>query len=96
MKKTFTFILFSILSYVGFSQEIQLSPQAEISIITVGDGKELNDTWGHSAIRVLDQSNNLDQVYNYGMYDFDTPNFYTKFAQGKLLYDLGKYPFYHF
>lgn len=96
MKKTFLFIFFSILSYVGSAQYIQLSPQAEISIITVGQGKELNDTWGHSAIRVLDQSNNFDQVYNYGMYDFDTPNFYTKFAQGKLLYDLGKYPFYLF
>ena len=96
MKKTFLSILFSIISFNGFSQEIQLSPQAEISIITVGQGKELNDTWGHSAIRVLDQSNNLDQVYNYGVYDFDTPNFYTKFARGKLLYDLGKYPFYLF
>ena len=28
-------------------------------------------------------------VFNYGVYDFETPNFYTKFAQGKLLYELG-------
>ena len=96
MKQTILFIFFSLLSYAGSTQEIQLSPRAEISIITVGQGKELNDTWGHSAIRVIDPSNNLDIVYNYGIYDFDTPNFYTKFARGKLLYDLGKYPFYLF
>jgi len=96
LKKTFLFILLSFLSYVGFSQEIQLSTQAEISIITVGQGKELNDTWGHSAIRVVDRTNNIDQVYNYGVYNWDTPNFYTKFARGKLLYDLANYPFYLF
>lgn len=30
----------------------------------------------------------MDVVFNYGVYDFETPNFYTKFAQGKLLYEL--------
>ncbi len=31
----------------------------------------------------------MDIVFNYGVYDFDTPNFYTKFAQGKLNYKIG-------
>jgi hypothetical protein len=38
-------------------------------------------------------------VYNYGVYDFNTPNFYLKFAQGKLLYTLGRNnfsPFYNY
>ena len=96
MKQTILFIFLSLVIYTSFSQNIQLTSQAEISIITVDDGKELYDTWGHSAIRVLDRSNDIDQVYNYGMYDFNTPNFYTKFAQGKLLSDLGNYPFYRF
>jgi succinate dehydrogenase/fumarate reductase cytochrome b subunit len=30
----------------------------------------------------------LDLIYNFGVYDFNTPNFYTKFAQGNLLYKL--------
>ena len=96
MKQIIFFFIFTILAYAGYSQQIKLSPQAEISIITVDQGKELNDTWGHSAIRVLDKTNHIDQVYNYGVYDFDTPNFYTKFARGKLLYDLGSYPFHYF
>ena len=96
MKKILFFSFFSFVFYVGFSQEIQLSPQAEISIITVAPGKSLNDTWGHSAIRILDSENAVDYVYNYGMYNFNTPNFYTKFMRGQLLYDLASYPFHYF
>ena len=78
------------------SQNINLSDKAQVSVITVGQGKNLYDSFGHSAIRIKDQANHLDRVYNYGTYDFNTPNFYSKFAQGKLLYDLSSYPFYYF
>ncbi len=71
-----------------FSQIYDLSDEAEISIITVGPGKNLYDKFGHSAFRVRDDENGIDWAYNYGTYDFNTPNFYTKFAQGKLLYSL--------
>lgn len=65
-----------------------LSEQAEISILTIGPGDYLYDKFGHSAFRVNDPGRNLDLVYNYGVYDFDTPNFYGKFAKGKLDYKL--------
>lgn len=96
MKQTVLFILFSILSLVGYSQEIKLSPQAEISVITCDPGSELYSSFGHSAFRVLDRSIGLDQVYNYGTFNFNTNNFYIKFARGKLLYDLSSYPFHYF
>ena len=31
---------------------------------------------------------NVDLVFNYGTFDFNTPNFYGKFASGRLLYTL--------
>ena len=67
----------------------KLSEAAEISILTFGSGKHLNDAFGHSGIRVKDSVTNLDVIFNYGVYDFDTPNFYTKFAQGRLNYKMG-------
>jgi len=79
-----------------FSQEIQLSSEAEISVITVDPGSQLVDAFGHSAFRIKDSPLGIDQAYNYGMYNFNTPNFYNKFARGKLLYDLGSYPFHLF
>lgn len=72
---------------IAFGQYHQLSEHAEISVLTIGPGTSLNDSFGHSAYRIKDDA--IDIVFNYGVYDFDTPNFYTKFAQGKLNYKIG-------
>lgn len=92
MIKKATLLLFFIIVLVQYSiaQEIKLSPQAEISVITCGPGTELYSTFGHSAFRVKDPVYKHDVVYNYGTFDFNTPNFYLKFAQGKLLYQLSR------
>ncbi len=65
-----------------------LSGKAEISLLTGSSGEELYSTFGHSAVRVKDPKINLDLVYNYGTFDFSTPNFYIKFLRGKLDYML--------
>jgi hypothetical protein len=80
-------------SFMTFSQEIELSPKAQISIITCGPGQELYSTFGHSAFRLQDPELGIDVVYNYGTFNFNTPNFYMKFAQGKLLYSLSRQKF---
>jgi len=71
---------------------MELSEYAEISILTIGPGANLYDKFGHSAFRVKDETLGIDVAYNYGVYDFNTPNFYTKFARGKLLYKLDREP----
>ena len=86
------YVICCVLFLVGTlltAQTKQLSPNAEISILTIGPGKNLYDTFGHTAIHVSDPSRQVNWVFNYGVFDFDTPNFYTKFAQGQLLYKLG-------
>ena len=72
---------------------VQLSSDAQISLITIGSGPELYDSFGHTAIRVKDPRRNIDWVFNYGRFNFNTPNFYLKFARGKLLYTLWVSPF---
>lgn len=87
--KQFTLFLISILfSSYAIAQSINLTEKAEISILTIGPGNYLYDKFGHSAIRVKDKNIGIDMVFNYGTYDFNTPNFYSKFARGKLLYSL--------
>ena len=93
------FLLIIFLPAKTIAQEIILSDTAEVSILTMGPGDVLNDSFGHSAFRVKDTNQNIDVVYNYGVYDFNTPNFYLKFAQGKLLYTLSRKnfsPFYNY
>ncbi len=72
----------------GQSNQLTLSPEAEITLLTASPGDELYSVFGHSALRVNDPQHNLDLVFNYGTFDFNTPNFYMKFARGKLMYKL--------
>ena len=76
------------IALLGFSLQAQLSDDAQISIITCDAGQDLYSSFGHSAFRVQDSANGINWVYNYGTFDFNTPNFYYKFAKGKLLYSL--------
>ncbi len=65
-----------------------LSDQGQVLLLTCGPGDELYSTFGHTAIWVSDPQLGIDKVYNYGTFDFDTPNFYLKFCQGELDYFL--------
>ncbi|MBV8142044.1 MAG: DUF4105 domain-containing protein, partial [Verrucomicrobia bacterium] len=70
----------------------QLSGGAQVSLITYTPGEELYQAFGHSAIRVRDDLNDMDRLYNFGVFDFETPNFYVKFAHGDLRYQLAVAP----
>lgn len=59
-----------------------------VSLLTCDPGDELYSAFGHNAVRVLDTDTGRDIVFNYGTFDFDTSNFYVKFARGKLDYML--------
>ena len=51
-----------------------------VSLLTVSPGTELYSLFGHSAIRIQDPLHGIDDVYNFGTFDFDTPNFGLKFV----------------
>jgi Domain of unknown function (DUF4105) len=56
--------------------------------VTYSPGQELYTAFGHSSIRVRDDGLGIDRLYNFGTFDFATPNFYLKFAKGDLLYQI--------
>ena len=89
-------IVFAILlctSVVAYSQPDTLSANAEISVLTLGPHQsELYSAFGHSALRVTDPKNNFDYIFNWGVFDFDQPNFYLNFARGKNDYMLAAHP----
>ncbi|KAF2510824.1 DUF4105 domain-containing protein [Flavobacterium zhairuonense] len=94
-KKTLFGLLF-LMSFIGYSQNLPLSKDAKISVLTCGLGNETYSYFGHTAIRVADPVNNIDYVYNYGAFDFRTPNFVAKFAKGDLQYFVIVHPFIDF
>jgi hypothetical protein len=92
MKKVL-FLIFVLFSSAAFAQ-MPLSDSAQISVITCGPYQgELYSAFGHSAIRVYDPASGRDLAFNYGVFDFDQPNFYLNFTRGHLLYKLGVYPY---
>ncbi|MBP9793344.1 MAG: DUF4105 domain-containing protein [Flavobacterium sp.] len=93
MIKKLLFVLILFQSIFSFSQVPNLSNQAVFSVLTVGVSKESHTLYGHTALRVKDTIAGFDVVYNYGMFDFRTPNFLLKFTKGDLQYYAAVYPY---
>jgi hypothetical protein len=67
--------------------------ESEVYLLTILPGKEIYTMYGHSALRVVIPERNFDNVFNWGVFDFSTPNFGLKFAKGRLDYMLAVYPY---
>jgi hypothetical protein len=66
----------------------ELTKQSRISILTVDPGRKLYTIFGHTAIRVTDESLKIDRIYNFGTFDSSSPFFYVEFLRGNLDYFL--------
>lgn len=48
--------------------------------------------YGHAGLRILDAQSGRDEVYNWGVFDFDKPGFAWNFMMGYTDYQIGKLP----
>ena len=95
MKKIASILFITLIAVNGFSQK--LSEQSTISVITCGPyPEEVSFVFGHSAFRVYDPEARIDYAFNYGVFDFNKPNFALNFALGNNLYMLGVHDYQHF
>jgi hypothetical protein len=87
MKKLLVTLSFLFFIYL---QGILSQPTADTTVflLTCGTGTETYSIYGHSALRVVISGKHSDTVYNWGVFDFSTPNFTWKFAKGRLDYML--------
>ena len=93
MNKTYINILFALalifFSLNIYANELENKNRYKISILSIGEGPSLVDAFGHTAIRVKDAQLKNDIVFNFGVYDFNSPNFYSNFVKGRPEYKLG-------
>ena len=86
-----------ILTYAHSSLYAQdkntLSDQAEAWLITVGPGKEIYQLWGHSTLRIKDDINKIDRVYNFGVVPMGDPEWAGNFILGNLWYQVDSYSY---
>lgn len=79
------------------SEYIQLSDSAQISVLTSAPWPEkAYAVYGHSAMRVCDTAQGIDVVFNYGVFDFETPNFVYRFMAGETDYWVMDIPTYYY
>lgn len=96
-----TFLLCTAVNTSVYAQQQEdvnqvISPDAKMSLLTASPGPDLYSAFGHSAFWVYDPTTGIDEVYNWGTFDFDTPNFYLLFLRGQLNYMLTITPLHHF
>ncbi len=60
-----------------------------VMLVTMGQGDMVWERFGHNAIWISDPAAGTDWVYNYGLFDFDAPGYWSRFVAGDWLYQLG-------
>jgi hypothetical protein len=88
MKNALLFF-FLILTLTSFQANAQSVDSTDVYLITCEPGSESYSVYGHSALRIIVRGTKKDLVYNWGLFDFETPNFAFRFAKGNLDYLLG-------
>ena len=88
--KVILFIAVFALSSVVFATKTDV---LKVSLLTCSTGPDLHAAFGHTAIRIIDEKNDKDHVFDYGIFDWDTPNFLVKFLSGELQYKLSRKTF---
>lgn len=63
--------------------------EVKVSVLTCSPGEEVYSLYGHTALRCLKTSTGEDLVFNYGLFDFNTPNFTWRFVLGETDYWVG-------
>jgi len=88
MKRLLLFA-FLITTFSAIQVKAQPVDSIDIYLLTCDTGTEVYSVYGHSALRIDIRGTKADSVYNWGLFDFDTPNFTYRFAKGNLDYLLG-------
>ena len=67
------------------------SDTVEVSLITCSPGQDIYELEGHAALRV--RQGDRDWAGDYGIFDFNSPNFVYRFVSGQTDYIVAAYPF---
>jgi len=84
----FLLILMSIISAAALSAQSS-GEDLTIKIAVAGPGDELYFWFGHIALIVEDADRGYSDLYDYGLFSFQSDNFFSNFAMGRMLYSCG-------
>ena len=77
--------------------DILASPGRDVSVslLTMGNGDQIWELFGHTAIRIHNNVTGQDSVFNWGVFDMRQPNFVLHFLKGLNIYQMAGDPISH-
>ena len=58
----------------------------EVTVLTFGQGEYVWERFGHNALQVDDRATGMSEVWHWGLFDFEQPNFVGRFLTGDTKY----------
>ena len=78
---------------VGIMMSLPMvADNAKFYVLTCSPGDEAYALYGHTGLRYCNEEKDIDIVFNYGYFDFDSPNFAWRFILGETDYMVGAVP----
>jgi Domain of unknown function (DUF4105) len=63
----------------------------KVYLITIGQGDQVFEKFGHNAIWLYDEAAGINAAYNYGTFDFAQPGYYRRLMKGDMQYWMEAY-----
>lgn len=64
-------------------------PEVSVTLVTFGPGEAVWERFGHNALWIHDEHAGTDVAYNWGLFDFEQPDFVKRFLTGDTKYWMG-------
>jgi hypothetical protein len=71
---------------------VEPGSELRVYLMTMGEGDQVYERFGHNAIWIHDPVAGTDHTYNWGLFDFDQPGFIREFIQGRMWYWMDAFP----
>jgi len=84
------FFLFSLSTFGQSPWPQNIPDNTEFSLLTTSPGNRVHNIFGHSALRMRNDSLGIDYVFNWGTFDYKVDYFVPKFILGTLPYSLSR------
>jgi hypothetical protein len=82
-------VLALLMLFSAFPLSAEEGENLTIKISLIGPGDELYLWWGHIGLIIEDSETGRSDFYNYGLFSFQTEDFFLNFALGRMLYRCG-------
>ena len=90
MKRRVIILLYLLaVNLSAFSIIPQLSEKSQVSLLTCSPNTDATYAlFGHTGLRVFDDSLDINVVFDYGVFDFNSDNFIYRFVKGETDYKI--------